>query len=67
MPTRVDALEARRMIDAEVTLLDVLPAAVFAEEHLPRARNVPLETFRPDDVADLDRDAALVVYCFDQH
>ena len=67
MPNRVDAVVAREMIAARVTVLDVLPASVFAEEHLPSARSVPLETFRPEDVADLDRDGALLVYCFDQH
>ena len=64
---RVDALEAKALIDAGITLVDVLPATVFEHEHLPGARSIPLETFRPPDVANLDRAAALLVYCFDQH
>ena len=64
---RVDAVEARALIDAGVAVVDVLPASVFQEEHLPGAQNVPLETFQPDDVAPWDRAAGLLVYCFDQH
>jgi rhodanese-related sulfurtransferase len=44
-----------------------LPAAIYSQEHLPGAVNVPLETFRPDDVSGFDRNTAVVVYCFDQH
>jgi rhodanese-related sulfurtransferase len=67
MPIRVDALEARRLIDEGITVVDVLPASVYGQEHLPGARNVPLETFEPAQVADLDKHTPLLVYCFDQH
>jgi rhodanese-related sulfurtransferase len=64
---RVDALEAQTLVERGVTVIDVLPASVFRQEHLPGALNVPLEQFRPSDVDSFDRAAALVVYCFDQH
>lgn len=64
---RVDAMEATGLIDGGITLVDVLPATVYAQEHLPGARSIPLETFQPADVDDLDRATALLVYCFDQH
>lgn len=64
---RVDALEAKALIDGGITLVDVLPTSVYEQEHLPGARSIPLETLRPSEVEGLDRTAALLVYCFDQH
>ena len=55
------------MIDAGVAVVDVLPASVFQEEHLPGAGSLPLETFQPSDATPLDREAPLLVDCFDQH
>ena len=66
MITRVDAAEARRLIADGIVVLDALPQATWADEHLPGARSLPLEEFQPDGF-DLDHDAALLVYCFDQH
>jgi rhodanese-related sulfurtransferase len=67
MVSRADALEAQQLIAGGVRLLDVLPATVFHEEHLPGAVNVPLATFEPSQLDSYDRAAALLVYCFDQH
>lgn len=64
---RADALDAAEMVARGVTTIDVLPTAIFGQEHLPGARNVPLQTFTTDQVDGLDRDATLLVYCFDQH
>ena len=67
MSVRVDALEAARLIADGITVVDVLPATTFRQEHLPGAISVPLATFEPSQVASLDKTAALLVYCFDQH
>lgn len=67
MVKRVDALEAKAMIDDGVALVDVLPASVYQEEHLPGARSLALDTFQPSDADSFDRAAPLLVYCFDQH
>jgi len=64
---RVDAQRAQRLLRRRVQVVDVLPSSVFAEEHLPGAINVPLETLDETRVEDLDRDRPLLVYCFDQH
>jgi len=48
-------------------LLDVLPASIYAQEHLPGAISRPLETMTEASVADLVRERPTVVYCFDQH
>jgi rhodanese-related sulfurtransferase len=67
MTERVDAKQAQRLIADDILVVDVLPASVYEQEHLPGARNVALETFDPSQVASIDRKAALLVYCFDQH
>lgn len=67
MAVRVDAKEAQRLMADGVQFVDVLPAGVFGQEHLPGACNVPLATFEPAQVDSLDRAEALLIYCFDQH
>ncbi|HEX4982103.1 MAG TPA: rhodanese-like domain-containing protein [Ilumatobacteraceae bacterium] len=67
MSKRVDAQRAVRLLRRRVQLVDVLPSSVYAEEHLPGAVNVPLETLDETSVADLDRDRPVLIYCFDQH
>jgi rhodanese-related sulfurtransferase len=64
--TRIDVDEARALIDAGAVLVDVLPAETYQRNHLPGAVNRPLETMTEESVATLDRDAELIVYCFDQ-
>ena len=67
MSKRVDAQRAERLLRRRVQLVDVLPSSVYAEEHLPGAISVPLETLDEKSVEDLDRDRAVLIYCFDQH
>jgi len=64
---RVDAVRAQRLLRQHTTFVDVLPAAVFQQEHLPGAVSLPLETFEASQVEGFERDKALLVYCFDQH
>jgi rhodanese-related sulfurtransferase len=67
MSARVDAPAARQLVRDGIRVVDVLPSSVFEKEHLPGARNLPLETFEPGQVDAWDRAAPLLVYCFDQH
>jgi rhodanese-related sulfurtransferase len=67
MSARIDAPTARQLIADGAQLADVLPASVYAQEHLPGAVNMPLESLEPEGVEFLDRTAPLVVYCHDQH
>ena len=64
MPRSIDTRELRRLLEAGVQLVDVLPAASYVEEHIPGAVNLPL-----GDMADapqrLDRSRPVAVYCFD--
>jgi len=67
MVARVDIEEALDLIEEGAALIDVLPASIYAQEHLPTAANVPLETLQSDDLSRFDRGIPVVVYCFDQH
>ena len=67
MVARVDAKDAQRLMADGVQFIDVLPADVFVQEHLPGARNLPLATFEPAQLDSIDRAEPMVVYCFDQH
>ncbi len=44
-------------------LVDVLGEDHFAEEHLPGAVNIPLDTIAEEATRQLDRDQEIVVYC----
>jgi rhodanese-related sulfurtransferase len=55
----------RELLDAGAQLVDVLPEQEYAEEHLPRAINIPLKTLDAVSGAQLDKTKAVVVYCHD--
>jgi rhodanese-related sulfurtransferase len=48
-----------------VQLVEVLPAAEYKKEHLPRAVNIPLETMTSETTKQLRKDVAVIVYCAD--
>jgi rhodanese-related sulfurtransferase len=64
---RVNVERAQRLLRRRTQLVDVLPSSVYAEEHLPGAINVPLETLDETKVEQLERERAVLIYCFDQH
>ena len=45
--------------------MEVLPAREFAEEHLPGAINIPLNQLDGASTELLDKQRAVVVYCWD--
>jgi rhodanese-related sulfurtransferase len=55
----------RELLEGGAQLVDVLPEADYAEEHLPGAVNIPLKTLDAARTAHLDKTTAVVVYCFD--
>ncbi len=65
MPESIDLAELKRLLDRGAQLVEVLPPAEYAEEHLPRAVNIPLKTLDAETTQQLDRIKAVVVYCFD--
>jgi rhodanese-related sulfurtransferase len=54
----------RRLDDASLTIVDVLPQASYVETHIPRALNLPLEQI-PTRARELlpDLAADIAVYC----
>jgi rhodanese-related sulfurtransferase len=66
MPRAIDTEELRRLLDGgDVQLVEVLPDAEYALEHLPDARHVPLTGMDRASVRDLDPARTVVAYCFD--
>jgi rhodanese-related sulfurtransferase len=66
MPRRVDldGLQALLAGDRPAQLVEVLPHAEYAEEHLPGAINIPLKELDAATTAGLDRARPVVVYCW---
>lgn len=55
----------QELIDDDAQLVEVLPAAEYAELHLPGAINLPLKALDGAAAGVLDRSRAVVVYCWD--
>ncbi len=58
-PAALDSLQQQR----PVVLLDTRTSEEYAVSHLPNARFVNYDTFEVADVADVAKDAEVVVYC----
>ncbi len=65
MPESFDLAGLKRLLDGGAQLVEVLPPAEYAEEHLPLAVNIPLKMLSAESAAQLDRSRPVVVYCFD--
>jgi rhodanese-related sulfurtransferase len=65
MPTRIDLAQVQQLLDGDAQLVEVLPAAEYAEEHLSGAVNLPLKQLDATTAAQLDRARPVVVYCWD--
>jgi rhodanese-related sulfurtransferase len=65
MPIVIDRDEVRRLADGGARLVDVLPAESYERLHLPQASSFPLARLARRAVVELERDEALVVYCYD--
>lgn len=57
--TALDSLQQQR----SVVLLDTRTPEEYAVSHLPNARFVDYDSFKPSDVSEVDKDAEVVVYC----
>ena len=65
MATAVTLPELRELTANGAQLVEVLPEAEYAETHLPGAVNIPLKQLDAKTTAVLDRERAIVVYCWD--
>jgi phage shock protein E len=55
----------RELLATGAELVEVLPSAEYADEHLPGAISIPLKELDATTTAQLDRTRAVVVYCWD--
>ncbi len=58
--------EVRRLVAEEgAQLVEVLPPAEYAEEHLAGAINIPLKELNRETAMQLDHSRPVIVYCND--
>lgn len=65
MPTEIDRDEAQRLLKSGAQLVDVLPAHEYEQQHLAGAISIPLKQLNRETTAHLERDAPVIVYCYD--
>jgi rhodanese-related sulfurtransferase len=65
MATRIDLAQLQELLEGGGQLVEVLPAAEYADEHLPGAINLPLKQLDATTAARLDRSRPVIVYCWD--
>ena len=65
MASLIDRDQLREMVAHGAQLVEVLPAHEYEEDHLPGARNIPLRDVNAESAATLDRERAVIVYCWD--
>jgi rhodanese-related sulfurtransferase len=61
---KIDATELQRLLDG-ARLVEVLPEPERADEHLPRAVNIPPERLDAASTVQLKRNRAVAVYRWD--
>jgi rhodanese-related sulfurtransferase len=65
MATTVDRQRVQQLVNEGAQLVEVLPPAEYADEHLPGAISIPLKELNRDRVRELDPERPVVVYCYD--
>ena len=65
MPISIDLGRLQGLRGRGAQLVEVLPPAEYAEEHLPGAINIPLKQLDATTAARLDPDRPVIVYCWD--
>ena len=65
MPTSIARDDVRRLMAEGAQLIDVLPSGEYVDQHLPGAINIPLKTLNSETAGRLQKDNAIIVYCYD--
>lgn len=65
MATRIDLAQLQGLLAGGAQLVEVLPAAEYADEHLPGAISLPLKQLDATTAARLDPARPVIVYCWD--
>jgi rhodanese-related sulfurtransferase len=65
MPTAITRDEVRALLARGAQLVDVMSTEEYAEDHLPGAINLFIKTLDAASTAQLPKDRAVIVYCYD--
>jgi rhodanese-related sulfurtransferase len=65
MPGEIRRDEVRKLVDGGAQLVEVLPSPEYEEDHLPGAIHLPLRQIEARATEVLDRNRAVIVYCWD--
>ena len=65
MPTPIARDDVRRLMAEGAQLVDVLPTGEYHDLHMPGAISIPLKELNAETTADLRKDRAVIVYCYD--
>jgi phage shock protein E len=65
MPGEIRRDEVRKLLDRGAQLVEVLPSPEYEEDHLPGAIHLPLRQIEARATEVLDRNRAVIVYCWD--
>jgi len=65
MPSEIDREELQRLVAGGAQLVEVLPAVEYAEDYLPGAISIPLSHIDAESAKRLDKNRAMIVYCWD--
>lgn len=65
MPTPIDREQVQELLTEGAELVEVLPPAEYADEHLPGAINIPLKELDRERVRQLKRARPIITYCYD--
>ncbi len=64
MPIEIRRKDVKILIEQDrAQILEVLPAAEYKKEHLPKAINIPLDRLTPENTRQMRKDTAVIVYC----
>lgn len=65
MVKKIDSKEVQRLMEAGAQVVDVMPPAEYEAWHLPGARHIHLKSLNAETAAALDKQRAVIVYCYD--
>ena len=65
MATGVTLGQLETLIEERAQVVEVLPDPEYAQAHLPGAINLPLKQLSAETAGVLERERAVVVYCWD--
>jgi rhodanese-related sulfurtransferase len=65
VPQPIDRQAVRQLMEEGAQIAEVLPAAEYAQDHLPGAISLPLRRLEGEARTTLDPAHPVVVYCWD--